>query len=162
MATREDSLLYLEDELPGARAWAERRDAPLTWVPDLLELRVALSQPETRDLFYLQGRFDGYRELPPTWSFTDVAWTAPASLSLFPKVSSTPYGSPLFIMATSGPVICAPFNRLAYAVHGGPHGDWTLAAWLAAGQAGQVRADCIGDMLSIIHRDFMLSRGRMA
>lgn len=161
MTSRADTLLYVEDEFPGAQAWAERRRAALVWVPDLLELRVVLTQPQTREHFYLRGHVDEYRELPPSWAFTDKAWTAAPSLPLFPKVSSTPYGSPLFITSTNGPVICAPFNRLAYSVHGGPHGDWTLAAWLTAGQAGQVRADCIGDMLSIIYRDFMLSSGRM-
>jgi hypothetical protein len=161
VTARADTLLYLDDELPGAQAWAERRHAPLTWVPEILELRATLMQPETRELFYLRGRFDEYRELPPMWTFTDKEWTAAPVLALFPKVSSTPYGSPLFITSTHGPVICAPFNRLAYAAHGGPHADWTLAAWLTAGATGQVRADSVGDMLSIIYRDFMLVRGRM-
>lgn len=161
MPARGDTLIYMEDELPAAHAWAERRGSPLVWVPEDLELRVTMTQPETGELFYLRGRVDEYRELPPTWTFTDAKWIAAPSPPLFPKISNTPYGSPLFITSTQGPVICAPFNRLAYSAYGGPHGEWTLAAWLAAGQVGQVRADCIGDMLSIISRDFMLSRGRM-
>lgn len=161
MGTRADTLLYVEDELPSAQAWAERHGVPLVWVAEDLEIRVTLTQPETQEPFYLRGRVDGYRELPPEWRFTDSEWTAPPSGALFPKVARTPYGSTLFIVSRD-PVICAPFNRLAYVAHGGPHADWALAGWLAAGQAGQVRADCIGDMLQIIYRDLILSRGRMA
>lgn len=162
MAPRDDTLLYVKDELPGAQAWAERHRAPLVWAEEVLELRVTLTQPETKQPFYLRGRFDEYRELPPEWTFTDSAWTAATAFALFPNLAQTPYGSPLFIRANSGPVICAPFNRLAYAAHGGPHRDWTLAAWLAAGHESQVKAHCIGDMLQIIYRDVLLSRGRMA
>jgi hypothetical protein len=58
-------------------------------------------------------------------------------------------------------VICAPFNRLAYTDHAGPHGDWGGPQnWLNAG-ASQVHAETIGDMLQAIYRDFSVTRERM-
>ena len=57
--------------------------------------------------------------------------------------------------------MCAPFNRLAYGAHEGPHSDWgSLAQWMTAGE-GYVHAVKLGDMLSAILRDFRLSSGRM-
>lgn len=161
MVAMADTLLFLEDELPGARTWAERHRVPLVWIPNDLEVRATVTHPETKEPFYLRGRFDGYKELPPIWTFTDKEWAAPPTFALFPKVENSPFGATMFIAANGGPVICAPFNRLAYHAHGGPHSDWSLAGWLAAGQANQVKAYYLGDMLQIIYRDVMLSRGRM-
>jgi hypothetical protein len=46
-------------------------------------------------------------------------------------------------------VICAPFNRLAYGEHGGPHGDWGgPLSWLNV--RGHVRATALADMLALI------------
>jgi len=64
-------------------------------------------------------------------------------------------------------VICAPFNRLAYTTDSGPHADWGgPERWLEASNGAsdrqQVRADTIGDMLQVIYRDFLVTRGRMA
>ena len=67
----------------------------------------------------------------------------------------------MFIQHNSRGIICAPFNRLAYATHDGPHSNWGDAAqWMTAGP-GYVYAVTIGDMLQLILRDFSLSKGRM-
>ncbi|MFC0028006.1 hypothetical protein ACFFMM_00510 [Micromonospora chaiyaphumensis] len=56
-------------------------------------------------------------------------------------------------------LICAPWNRLAYAEHGGPHPDWgALTNWKTAG-AGYTKADTLADMLSQIHLHLTLSPG---
>jgi hypothetical protein len=120
---------------------------------------VTLTQLETGDLFYLRGRFDDYREIPPAWAFTDFGWRADPQHAVFPKPISSPYGSSVF---HTQPVICAPFNRLAYKVHDGPHSDWGGPAnWLNAGQVHEVRARCLGDMLSVMYQHFRFTRGRM-
>lgn len=67
----------------------------------------------------------------------------------------------MFIMSSAGPVICVPFNRFAYANYQGPHGDWGGPDnWLSAGLQ-YAKADYIGDMLGVIYRDFIHTRGRM-
>ena len=163
MIPREHTLIHVESELVGARAWAERHRVPLEWLPDGLELRATLSQPETGDEYFLRARVGDYRELPPAWSFTDSNWKADPIQTLFPRPNTvTSGGASIF---HTQPVICAPFNRLAYKFEGvqGPHGDWGGPAnWLAAGKPNEVRADSLGDMLSVIYQHFLVTRGRMA
>jgi hypothetical protein len=157
--SHEDTLILLEDELPGAQAWASRYGVPLLWVPEGLEVRATFTQSETNDLFYLRGSFDDYRGLAPAWTFTDAAWIAEPRPQLFPRPATTPYGASVF---HGNAVICAPFNRLAYAKHHGPHKDWGgPTSWLTAGRPNEVKAHYLGDMLSVIHQHFRFSRGRM-
>jgi hypothetical protein len=160
VVSREHTLILLEDELSGAQAWATHHDVPLLWVPEVLEMRATFTQPETKDLFYLRGRVDDYREIPPAWTFTDATWAAEPCAQLFPRPAQTPYGTSVFL---NQPVICAPFNRLAYKEHEGPHQDWAGPVnWLTAGQPNEVKALFLGDMLSVIHQHFFCTRGRMA
>lgn len=161
MVPHAHTLIFVEEELPGAQAWAKRRSVPIVWIPAQLELRMTLSQPETKELFHLRGQLDNYREVPPAWVFTDETWKAEPRLQLYPKpASQSPYGASVF---HTKPVICAPFNRLAYKEHEGPHADWGgPASWLTAGRPTEVKALCLGDMLSVIYEHFLFSRGRMA
>lgn len=155
------TVLVVEDELAGARAWAERHAVPLAWEPEVLEIRATLTQPETDQLFYLRGRFDDYRVLPPAWTFTDQSWSAEPAPTFFPRLAQSPNGASIFI-TYRGPVICAPFNRLAYAEYQGPHSDWVgPSSWLTSGAADQVKAHFLGDMLQLVFRDLVHSRGRM-
>lgn len=161
MIPRDHTLIYIEEELLGAEAWAERHAVRLLWVPESLEVRATLTQPETKDLFFLRGRFDDYREIAPAWSFTDAEWTGAPRPQLFPRPAPPPNGG-ASIFHTQ-PVICAPFNRLAYKQHQGPHVDWGgPAGWLTAGRPNEVRAHYLGDMLSVMHQHFVVTRGRMA
>ena len=159
-----DTIIVVEDELRGARQWAERRNVPLAWLPERLELRATLVQPETEEYFFLRGTFDDYRAIAPAWTFTDDKWEVNGGPLHYPKVTTPPHGSPMFIGAgPSGAVVCVPFNRLAYAQHGGPHqvADWGGPSnWLNAGPA-YVHAETIADMLQAIRRDFLHTRGRM-
>jgi hypothetical protein len=157
---RAATLAVVEHEYAGARAWAERHKVSLSWATDSLEIRATLAQPETNETFYLRGVVDGYRALAPAWSFTDATWTSAPTPSLFPRPGAGPFGAPIFIMS-HGPVICVPFNRLAYGSHAGPHNDWGPPEnWVTAGQQ-YVTAHYLGDMLGVIYRDFRYSRGRM-
>lgn len=162
MVPAETTVIIVENEMVGAQAWAKRRNVALAWVPERLEVRAVFTQPETEEPFFLRGWFPDYRVLPPVWIFTDASWSAEPGPSFFPRPAQTPFGGSLFTTG-NGPVICAPFNRLAYAEHRGPHGDWGgPIGWVTAGQAGQVKAHCIGDMLQVILRDLLHTRGRMA
>ena len=154
------SLIHIEEELPGAKAWAARHDLPMDWLPDSLVVRVTLAQRETKEEFYLQGKFDNYRAIAPAWTFTDRLWTAEPAVNLFPRPAAMPGGkSSIF---HTKPAICAPFNRLAYSVFKGPHSDWGGPEnWLTAGQPNEVKAFFIGDMLSVIYQHFSVTAGRM-
>lgn len=163
MIPRHQTLLHIESELGGARAWAARHNVPLVWLPEQLELRVTFVQPETAEPFYLRGRVENYREVPPAWTFTDSQWTAEAQRQYFPRPAPVARG--IASIFHPQPVICAPFNRLAYRYDNvaGPHSDWGGPAnWLNAGASTQVRAEYIGDMLSVMHAHFAVTRGRMA
>ena len=162
MIPPETTQLILQHEMAGASKWAERHSVPLQWRPERLEVRAILKQPETDELFYLRGVFDDYRRLPPAWTFTSDEESTEAAMHFAPRVDKPPFGSSLFIKKNNRPVICAPFNRLAYAEHNGPHANWRGAAnWLTAGQPNRAKAHYLGDMLQVIYRDFCFSRGRM-
>jgi len=156
------SIAIAEHELLGARAWAERHGVVLEWLLDVLELRATLPQPETATRFYLRARLGDYRELPPMWTFCAENWTRDSEAALYPKPQATPHGSSIFLAHKGRGVICVPFNRLAYAEHTGPHGDWGgPAQWISAG-GSHVRAATLGDMLAVVHRDLRVTRGTMA
>jgi hypothetical protein len=161
-----DVRAVVEVELDAARAWASRNGAGLEWIPDELELRMTLSQLETNELFFFRGRFDDYQAIAPHWQCVSATWLGGDVLSDYPKPKEgLPRASIYLVHTVAGartPVICAPFNRLAYAEHKGPHGDWGAPAnWLAAPQA-HVRATTIPDMLSVLQLHFLATRGRHA
>ena len=162
MIPAEHTRVIVQHELEGALSWAERHGVGIEWLPDDLWLHVTLSQPETSQPFFLRGKLNEYRGLPPEWTFSDARWETSGRPIDFPEGVQGRFGAPMFIMHNQIAVICAPFNRLAYSELAGPHQDWGGAAnWLNAG-ASQVHADTIGDMLQAMYRDFSLSRSRMA
>lgn len=161
MIPAEHTRIFVEQELEGARSWAERHDVRLEWFPDRLMLRATLAQPETNSAFLLRGAFGEYRALPPEWTFTNESGETAGRPADFPKGVQTQFGASIFIMHNQTAVICVPFNRLAYTDRGGPHGDWGGPSnWQNAGPS-QIHADTIGDMLQAIHRDFLHTRERM-
>ena len=132
--------IAVELELDGARAWADRHDWILDWDEDRLVLRGATYHRPLHRVVELSARCDGYKALPPAWRFVrpgtedlDPAW--------FPRIA-------LIAMVDETPVICAPWNRLAYGDHGGPHGGWSGAGWLQ--NAEGTTAHTIPDMLELI------------
>jgi hypothetical protein len=160
MSADEIARVLVDAEMPGARTWASRKGLAIELSACGLQLMVVLTQHSTAEQFYLLGTFDNYRVLPPRWRFTDSAYSASDSPSYYPAVVNSGV-TPMFIRSGAGAVICAPFNRLAYADHGGPHGDWGgPPLWLAAG-AAYIQGHTIGDMLSAIYREFSRSSGRL-
>jgi hypothetical protein len=153
-----------ELELDAARAWAARHRATLTWIAETLELRATFMQPigDLEETFFLRGSFDGYREVPPIWVFTDETWGAMSRPVDSPQAAPPGGRSSMFISHNGRAVICAPFNRLAYAAKEGPHQDWGgPELWLSAGP-NLVHAATIGDMLQAIHRDLVFAVGRLS
>jgi hypothetical protein len=148
------------EELPAARLWAANVGVDLSWEPSALHVRVVFTQRATGGKFYLMGTVDGYKALPPVWEFFDSTWGLARQKAFYPAPASLPGG--IGSIFHTNPVICAPFNRLAYQQHGGPHSDWGgPEQWLRAG-AGYVQAETLADMLAVIARDMNYSTGRMA
>lgn len=153
------TVVLVETELAPAAAWATRTGTQLSWDPERLSLRVVLVQAQRGEKFYLLGQLEGYKALPPTWTFCDENWQTPGLKRNYPMPGPVPgAGSSIF---HPNPVICAPFNRLAYQENGGPHADWGGATqWFAAGR-GSVQAHTLGDMLAVVNFHLLHSPGRM-
>ena len=159
MIPKDETLIIVSHELVSANAWAERRQLQLTWIPDQLELRVPFTQPETGLEFFLTGKFPDYKELPPFWNFCSKDWTATNEKFSFPKPKANNGIQTIFL---NTPVICAPFNRLAFSEYKGPHKDWGgPSQWLACAPQ-YIRATTIGDMLNAIWMHFEATKGRMS
>lgn len=158
MMPAETSAAIVEDELEGVRAWAERHGVPIEWHPETFELRLVLTQPSSGELFYLRGRFDDYPEVAPAWTFCSPEW-ADEGKRFFPARASGPARMGT-VMHPNG-VICAPFNRLAYAAHGGPHKNWGGPAQWITPKRKAVFATKIGDMVQRIMHDVRRGDGRM-
>jgi len=146
----------VEAELDAARVWAARHDWILSWEAETLLLRLATYHRPAQRLVELLAKTDGYRALPPAWMFVRPG-TEEANAAVFPAAGNMPgIGS---IFHGSG-VICAPWNRLAYTEHGGPHDNWSgPEAWLQVPE-GTI-AHTIPDMLAIIDAHLRASAGFM-
>lgn len=149
-----------EYEVQGAQAWAKRHGWALTLALEELRLDIQFDHPkQDAGRLRLVGDFHDYKAVPPALEFVNVetgeperqAWPAPGSR---PGISSS-------IFHSSG-VICAPFNRLAYKEHGGPHEDWNGPQnWLSVSQQ-VVRATAIGEMLATLDLHLAASPGRLS
>lgn len=143
------------NDLAAAVAWARRHGWAIRGDPDALVLRAAAYHPAVQRLVEVRADLDDYPGLPPAWRFvvpgTDdsppAAWPLPGQLA---GISGS-------IFHTS-PCICAPWNRLAYSAHGGPHGEWAMASWRTIA-GGTTKADHLADMLDQIHMHLTVSPG---
>jgi len=152
----------LKAELPGAIEWAKRHGiSVMSLLPDARVLRVVLVQETTQEEYFLQGCFDQYKELPPVWEWRDKSWAERSNTSLSPERRDTPFGPSMFLPHGNQAIICAPFNRMAFDSHGGPHKDWGEPAQWRTPRDPWVHAVTIGDMLQAILRDFRYTRTRM-
>ncbi len=158
MIPDEITIQLVEHELEGARAWGNRKGISFIWLPKDLLIRITMVQPSTEESFFLQGDIKKYKAVPPAWTFRNSDWCGEFEKKNYPAPSQTPWGSSIF---HGKPVLCTPFNRLAYGENNGPHSDWGGATnWLSAG-GNHIKAYTIGDMLQAIRRDFLLTKGRM-
>jgi hypothetical protein len=161
---REDALAYLmaDDEIPGAIQWAEYHGLQHNWDEGSLAFSLHLeggSEREgEREHYLLSASVEGYRVVPPAWRFLDPRTGEDIGRAAFPKAGSFENGS---VLHGNG-VICAPWNRLAYAVHGGPHGDWTEPAKWQSVAPDRTTAHTIPAMLARIRAEVVISPGRLA
>jgi hypothetical protein len=143
----------VEEELDAARAWAARHNWTLIWVPDELLLRASTYHAPVRHLVEVTARCESYRALPPLWSFVQPG-TDNSEKKWYPTAGENS------IFHSNG-LICAPWNRLAYSDHGGPHNDWSgPAAWLQVRNVSVCHS--IPDMLASIDHHLRRSPGMMS
>jgi hypothetical protein len=147
-----------ENEMPAARTWATQHGYPMEYDDDALRLRFWLTGPATVDgtvaeEYMVIGEFEEFRLLPPAWRFVDPRDGRDVGPAAYPLVP----GNTVF---HSNGVICAPWNRLAYKAHGGPHDAWDMTNW------EQIREGTVAlhipDMLARIAHETAISRGRRA
>lgn len=154
MVPRETTLAILDEELPPALAWAERIGWSASMLEGSLEMDLRLSHPRANTPLLLTADFSDYKAVPPAWTFRQPEDRL-VSTARFPAAGSGPYGASIF---HSTPAICAPFNRLAFKVNGGPHGNWGPPSnWLAIDD--KVVATTIADMLQVIRMHLADSPG---
>jgi hypothetical protein len=146
------TIAVVEDELPAAQAYAQRHGWGLTWLRDQLVLLADGRHPADKTALRLHAALEDYRAFPPAWSCFQQDGNG-AFQRRFPKGGALPQGAGSLFHP--GGVLCAPFNRLAYKEHSGPHADWGgLANWLKV--RGHVRATVLAEMLAqiILHLNY--------
>lgn len=154
----------LAEELEPAQAWATRRGLSLEFFEQEATLNLMLWGPEG-EAYLLAGEFPDYPTLPPIWRFVDPRSGQKIGPAAYPApVQPYPHGTPVVLDGGSeGVVLCAHFNRLAYAEEGGPHGDWGgLANWRNRPIGGYTFATCIAEMLVRIALEVSAANGRKA
>jgi hypothetical protein len=132
----------VDAEFPAVTAWAARRPGwAVRYDATTLILQADTIHPLTSQPIAIAAELTGYRAVPPAWTITGTDGT-------FPAGGQVP-GVPGSIFHPNR-LICAPWNRLAYGEHGGPHADWGgQTNWTDAG-TGNTKADTLADMLSQI------------
>jgi hypothetical protein len=144
-------------EMPAITAWADRHGWEITYDPTTLKGRVLLAHPKLPG-HPVTFNFDatGYPDRqPPAWWCGETG-NAPTE---YPRPTATPrLGMPDGSIFHGKPCICAPWNRLAYGIHGGPHPDWAMSSWKTAGD-GYTQAHTIADMLSSLYLHLAASDG---
>jgi len=152
----------LDEELVAGRAWARRQGLKLDFRPEDLALGIALRGSD-EEPYLLEGVFDDYPTLPPSWRFLHPESGEAVGPAAYPRPADPyPRGSALIIdSGREGVVICAHFNRLAFEEEGGPHGDWgPLANWRNPNPSSHARAETVGEMLARIALEVSDSSGR--
>jgi hypothetical protein len=144
------------NEMAAVAAWVARHPGWAAQYDDTsLQLVVDTTHPAKEVALRLTADLGGYRAIPPAWRVVDPSGGDGAVL--FPQVGTTPVVSSSIFHPNR--VICAPWNRLAYAEHGGPHGDWgALTNWLSAA-FDSTKAETLADMLSQIRLHLSISPG---
>ncbi|SFG26973.1 hypothetical protein SAMN02787118_11817 [Streptomyces mirabilis] len=142
-------------ETPAVTAWAERHQWRVRVDPDSQTLTAVTTHPATNTLVLFHADLTGYPALPPAWTCRDDQGCSPHDA--FPLAGTGPVitGS----VFHPNPVICAPWNRLAYSEHSGPHADWGgLTEWKTAAPAS-TRAHTLADMLNTLRLHLAASPG---
>jgi hypothetical protein len=151
----------MSHELVAAGAWAARRGWQLTYdearrIGNVHTVHPALEGQAVNFWFDVTGYPD---RQPPAWWCGPDGTTITRDAADYPKPPATPMPGLSGSIFHNQPVICAPWNRLAYSINGGPHQDWPdLAAWKTTG-IGYTQAHTIADMLSQLQVHLSASDG---
>jgi hypothetical protein len=129
--------LIVAVELRLAEAMARQHGWEINPREDGLSLVACLTSQVDKEEYSLEISCDNYKELPPLFEFI----TAKGEQRV---VTAQPSSSDSFFHPKL--LICYPFNRGAFQIYQGPHGDWPLANW----QALSPGANRLGDMLAFI------------
>jgi hypothetical protein len=155
-----EAILEEAEQLPAARAWAAKNSLDLAFDSDALTIDLALSGPAALpdadpEPYLIRGELADFDALPIIWRFLDPRTGGMIGTGAYPQAASNS------VIHSQG-LICAPWSRLAYQIHGGPHPDWgELADWKTP-RPPYTYAVTIPDMLDRLIRDTRRSAGRMA
>jgi hypothetical protein len=158
MVPKDTTRAVVQHEFPIAEAWASRHGWELGLDFDTLVMTCTTRHPSNREPAFLRAELGGYRAVPPAWLCVDA--TGAHAKGAYPAPGPLPGGkSSVF---HSQPVICAPFNRLAYADGNGPHKqDWGEATnWLSV-PGDFARATTLAEMLQVLETHLRFSPGWM-
>lgn len=136
-------------------AWAERHRWTVCVDPDNQTLTAETRHPVTDTQVRFQADLTDYPAFPPAWTCRDDQGANPRSA--FPLAGTGPMiaGS----VFHSNLVICAPWNRLAYSEHSGPHGDWGGPVQWKTAASAYTRAHTLADMLNTLRLHLAVSPG---
>lgn len=134
------------DELAAITAWANRYQWTVVVDLDALRLTATAPHPKTGQLVTFHCDFEGYPAQAPAW------WcgSAPSDKAGYPAPMNTAVPGLQGSIFHPNPCICAPWNRLAYSVHGGPHGDWGATTDWKQAAATSTQAHTLPDMLAAL------------
>lgn len=96
--------------------------------PDLYNLKVTVQMRALdNELFIVEALCDDYKELPALFEFIEPDTGLRGTPRAYPKGQDS-------FFHTSGPCICAPFNRKAYKKYfdTGPHPEWSTGDWMTS------------------------------
>jgi hypothetical protein len=155
MVPRETTIAVVEAELPSLRLYGERKGWKVQWDPDRLVILADGTHPADKSAARLHADVTGYKAQPPAWRFIAADKDTPEVVRV---AKPGPLDCGIGTMFHTNGVICAPFNRLAFRDHGGPHNDWAdLTAWQSI--RGWVTARRLGEMLAQIALHLKYSPG---
>lgn len=143
------------DEQAAITAWASRHHWDVALDLDALRLTASTLHPATGQTVTFNGDFEGYPAQAPAW------WcgTVPSDKASYPAPMATAVPGLQGSVFHPNPCICAPWNRLAYAAHQGPHSDWgTTTDWKQAAPT-YTQAHTIPDMLAALRLHLQHSPG---
>ncbi len=145
----------MDGESAAIAAWADRHQWSIDSASDGSALIARASHPVTGNHVDFHADLTGYPAVPPAWTCQDEAGASGSRAYPAPGTTPAITGSIFHTL----PVICAPWNRLAYVVHNGPHSDWGAPTeWKTAGPS-YTQAHTIADMLAALRLHLLVSPG---
>jgi hypothetical protein len=119
--TADVSIAHVTEELSRVEPWVQLHGWKLDWNPSTLHLAFKMRSKVDDEIYIADFSLDAYRALPPFIEFCHPTTGERGTRRCYPAGGRGYFHN--------HPVICAPWNRKAYAAHGGPHGDWVMASW---------------------------------